>query len=154
MNTVWNLTELSELEEPVVSEFTTKARLHRGRHSILRGAIQVAVVATALAVIPINSHSTTQEFSVPYLDAAACDMELKSPLENLFADRFDSKWSQSDENGLLAMACARSKEFTKEELEDQALRSIYFNQHDEPSQSAANLPIEEIRQIIKRRKLV
>jgi hypothetical protein len=153
MNTVWNLTEFSELEDRVLTEATGRPRRRRRGQSAFRAVVTVAAAATALAVVPIKAHATTTHFSVPCLEAAACGLELEPPLEDLFVGRFSPAWSESDENALLARIHERT-ELAKEDLEDQAVHSIFFNQQDEPSQAASSLSVEEIRRIVKRRKLI
>lgn len=156
MSTVWNLTEFSDLQEPVLTEYTPQPKRRRlQRQSVLTRTIGVVALATGLSAIPISAQSTASEFAVPYLEAAAYSgLEQEPPLGAVFADRFNAGWSEPTENALLARVHQATRVFTKAELEDQTVHSIYFNQHDEPSESADKLTAEQIRKIVKKRKLV
>jgi len=159
MNKKWNLIDFSEWEEPVLVEFTAQHRHgKRSGHSIFshaKRAISVVALATGLAVIPVRAQATAQGFSIPYMETAVYSgPEIEPPLASIFADRFNAEWSQSSEDALLAKAHETSRRFTKSELEDQAVRSIYFNQHDTPSDSADKLTADQIKKIVRQRKLV
>ena len=60
----------------------------------------------------------------------------------------------SEGNELLAQLHQTRKTFTKAELEDQTVFSIYFNQHENPSETADRMTAEQIRKIVRQRKLV
>jgi hypothetical protein len=153
--TVWNLTDFSDLEEPVLSEYTPRPKCRLQKQSFLTQAMAVVAIATGLSVTSISAHSTAPDFTVPCLEAAAhSGLEQTPPLASLFADRFHDEWTEFAENALLAKVHDTSNAFTKAELEDQTIDSIYFNQHDEPSHSADRLSRDEIREVVRRKKLV
>lgn len=155
MNAVWNLTEFSELQEPVVTELVARPSRRPRRHSFLARSVAVVAFASSLAVMPVHAQSTAQEFAIPCVEAAAYSgLEMESPLSALFADRFSAEWTQAKENELLAQLHQTRKTFTKAELEDQTVFSIYFNQHENPSETADRMTAEQIRKIVRQRKLV
>jgi hypothetical protein len=155
MSTIWNLTEFTELEEPVLTEYMPQRKRRSQRQSVLTRSIAVVALATGLSIMPISAQSTRSEFAIPYMEAAAYSgLELEPPLGNVFADRFNAEWSESAENALLAEVHKAKRAFTKAELEDQTVHSIYFNQHDEPSGSGDKLTVDQIRKIVRQKKLV
>lgn len=154
MNAVWNLTEFSELQQPVVTELVSNSTRRSRRHSFISRSFAVVAFATSLAVMPVHAESSGQQFSVPCVEAAAYSgLEMESPLGTIFADRFSAEWTQAKENELLAQVHAARGKFTKAELEDQTVYSIYFNQHENPSEMADRLTAEQIRKVVRRRKL-
>ena len=155
MTTVWNLTELSELEEPILTTYMALPRKHRPQRgkAVLFG-VMVTVAATVSTMV-LTPQSNAQMFTIPcsVMAVAHSGIEQRPPLESVFADRFEDDWSEVKENNLLLSLGGMSGTFAKNELEEQAVESIFFNQQEDMSSEVERLSKEEIRKILRQRKL-
>lgn len=156
MTTTWNLTDFSELEESVLTAYATPLK-RRGKKGLPTAffAVITTVAAITAAAIPLSAHANATTFEVPQsvMAVAHSGAEQSPPLESLFAGRFNADWSEFKERTLLT-SLERAEAFTKAELEEQTVDSIYFNQQEDVSSKAGRISREEIRRIVRQRKLV
>ena len=158
--TVWNLTEFSELEERVLSPYEI-SKVKRSQYEIVSATkklVGIAVTATAITMslgitgIELNDQSFRSPISSVYV--AQSGIEQRPPLEEMFAGRFDGEWSTELENMLLETVESNRKELTTAELREQAVDSIFYNQQEGVSGEEERLSREEVEIIVKERKIV
>lgn len=155
MTRIWNLTEFSELEDSVLATYTTPLKKRR-MSGLAKTAFAVfTTIAAAATSIPVVSQASASEYGVPcsVMAVAHSNIEQEPPLKALFAGRFDAEWSESMENALLSQLEGVGP-FTKSELEEQAVDSIYFNQQEDVSSHLDKVSREQIKRIVRQRKLV
>jgi hypothetical protein len=155
MTKIWNLTEISELEDPVLATYTTPLRKRR-KSGLTKTAFAVFTTIAAIATtVPVISQVSASVYQVPCSVSAVAHsgIEQEPPLRAMFVDRFDANWSESMENALLAQI-EDAGPFTKAELEEQTVDSIYFGQQEDVSSHADRLSRDQIRGIVRQRKLV
>ena len=155
--TTWNLTEFSELEESVLTSYAIPLKRHvkKGIPATVFFAIIITVATIGAAARSVCARANATTFDVPHslMAVAHSGIGQEAPLKSLFAGRFNAEWSESTENKLLA-SLDRDEAFTKAELEEQTVDSIYFNQQEDMSPQADRISREEIKRIVKQRKLV
>lgn len=154
--TTWNLTEFSELEESVLTSYAIPLKRHVKKWIPATFFVIITTVATiGVAARSVCARANATTFDVPHslMAVAHSGIGQEAPLKSLFAGRFNAEWSESTENKLLA-SLDRDEAFTKAELEEQTVDSIYFNQQEDMSPQADRISREEIKRIVRQRKLV
>jgi hypothetical protein len=151
---VWNLTEFSELENSVLTRYEHEPGKQSDRRKTFRIGRVLAMVAAATVFTVTNVEASSGTFSSPIsvMVFAQSGIEQKPPLEHLFA--FGGQLSEELELPLLAKLELGRRVLSKDELYEQAIESIFYNQQEDVSGEADRLSRKEIEKIVKQRKLV
>ena len=156
MKTIWNLTDFSELQSPVLTPYEQESipkKFPRAKRvSRISVAFAMASAAFALTITGVKANSVEFYSPIPAVAYAQSGEEQKAPLDYLFSLTSDESWTSVIEENLLANLELRRKELSGDELRKQAIGSIFQNQQEDPF--AEKLSIEEVARIVKQRKLL
>ncbi len=157
---IWNLTEFAEIEETVLSTYSTPEK--QARPSLRRTYRPVRIrlltgFAALMASITVGSaHANSPKVIIP-LSAMAVAQSIpqdKPPLEAVFASRFDREWTAAVENQLLAKLDDRRSRLSRSALLEQTVDSVWANQQEEVSPEVNRLDKGQVAVIARKRKLV
>jgi hypothetical protein len=156
---LWNLSDLSDLSEVVVDE-SPAAMLGRKRRlgspasrverfKVLAG-VATAAISLTLGMATVNN-STVR---LPNWSAAIARTapSFKPPLEGMFVGRFNSEWTEANEQSLLSQI--EENRLTKK-TRDSAADVAYFvfsNQQESISLETPRLSLDTIQQLVRKRK--
>jgi hypothetical protein len=156
---VWNLSELSELNQVVVDEFPKTAfgrerRLRRPTSARAHFQIMAGVTSVAICLSLGNAIVNQSTVRLPNWSAAIARTVpiLKPPLEEMFRDRFDSEWTQAGEQSLVNQIVENL--VTRNAANDAASTAQFVcsNQQESITLGTPRLSLEAIAKIVGKRK--
>mgnify|MGYP000014156866 CR=1 FL=1 len=157
---IWNLPEISELEEIVAVTYDNPQRQSRSPARETSKAMRVKILSV---IVPLVSYFTigvvqvnSQEITLPQSATAVAQSipEEKPPLDELFQGRFDNDWTPEQENKLLASMEQGRQAQSKEALVEQTIDTIYWNQQEGLSLELPRLDRANIAKLVRQRKIV
>ena len=155
--TIWNLSELSDLETTVLTAYENiPGKVQGGKTTTARIKGVIVMMAAATAFTVTNIEATPGRFSSPIsaMAFAQSGSEMRPPLESIFEDRFGPDWSKEEEDRLLLKLEENREELSRTELLLQAVDSIFLNQQEDISDQADRLSRSQVEEIVKQKKLV
>lgn len=158
--TIQNLVEFSEFEESVLLAYSNPEVQARpslrptqkpSRMKIMMG---VAALAASFAISTPRTNLHTASLSLPAMAIAQSVAEEAPPLEELFANRFDSGWTESMEADLLARVDGRRLSQSRRSSIEQIIDTVFSNQQESLSLEVKRLDRGQVANIVRDRKLV
>jgi len=143
---LWNLTELGDLQEVVVSPSIPASgsrKAHRGkpgkRPAYIRVALSVAALGASLAVGAIQANGQNFSMAVPSASIAQSVPVPRPPLDEYFGDRFVGPWTEEAEAQLLFSVEQRRAKTGSAQTLDEKVDAIYWNELEELTPGLARL---------------
>lgn len=157
---LWNLSELSNLEDSVLQPYPEHgakrlgARLQPRKPSQFRIAVNVAALSLSFSIPYIHTTATTLTLPHSAVAIAQSIAEPQAPLDReFFQGRFNDQWRLDLENELLLRLETGRLEGNAKPLAEQTVDTVFSNQHEDLSETTNRMSREQIAKLVRSRKM-